>query len=132
MSSYVGAGAMLGEQVPDCQYRFRIVIGPVEIEQYQRFTPRGSDLLKLVEWVRAFVSEEFDWELELHIKPESAPPAVLGGPQQFGWSSWLGASPPDARITDMRFEPEQNMPELRRNARRNQASILEPRRDIRI
>jgi type VI secretion system protein ImpH len=116
MSSYLGAGAMLGEQAPDCQYRFRIVIGPLEIEQYQRFTPRGCDLLTLVEWVRAYVSEEYDWELELQIKPESAPPAVLGGPQQLGWSSWLGASPTDAPITGMRFEPEQYMRELRWNA----------------
>ncbi|MFM0053794.1 type VI secretion system baseplate subunit TssG [Caballeronia grimmiae] len=118
MSSYLGGGAMLGEQAPDCQYRFRIVIGPLEIEQYQRFTPRGSDLLTLVEWVRAYVSEEYDWELELQIKPESAPPAVLGGPQQLGWSSWLGASPTNAPITGMRFEPEEYMRELRRNATR--------------
>ncbi|WP_250475289.1 type VI secretion system baseplate subunit TssG [Caballeronia sp. GAFFF1] len=116
MSSYLSAGAMLGEQTPDCQYRFRIVIGPLHIEDYQRFTPRGSELLRLVEGVRAFVSEEYDWELELQIEPESAPPAVLGGAQQLGWSSWLGQSPAGVPITGMRFEPEQYMLQLRENA----------------
>ncbi|VXB39421.1 Type VI secretion system protein ImpH [Burkholderia sp. 8Y] len=122
MSSYLSAGAMLGERTPDCQYRFRIVLGPLQIEDYQRFTPRGSDLLRLVEWVRAFVSEEYDWELELQIKPESAPPSVLGGPQQLGWSSWLGQSPADVPITGMRFEPEQYMRQLRENAVRRIAA----------
>ncbi|WP_250537281.1 type VI secretion system baseplate subunit TssG [Caballeronia sp. AZ10_KS36] len=125
MSSYLSAGAMLGEQSPDCQYRFRIVVGPLQIEDYQRFTPRGSDLLRLVEWVRAFVSEEYDWELELQIEPDSAPPAVLGGPQQLGWSSWLGQSPADVPITGMRFEPEQYMRQLRENAVRRASAQQE-------
>jgi type VI secretion system protein ImpH len=115
-SSYLGMGAMLGEETPDRQYRFRITVGPVDIEDYQRFTPRGADLLRLVEWVRAFVSEEFDWELDLQIEPQSAPPAVLGGPQQLGWSGWLGESSTDTPITGMRFEPESYMRQLRHNA----------------
>jgi type VI secretion system protein ImpH len=99
--------AMLGEYVPDRQHRFRIIIGPLAMEQYLRFTPRGEDLQQLTEWVSAFVGSEFGWELELRIKPQSAPPAVIGGPQQLGWSGWLGQSSSSEPITGMRFEPQQ-------------------------
>jgi len=102
----MGDGAMLGEQVPDRQHRFRIIIGPVDIDEYLRFTPRGADLPQLADWVRSFIGREFEWELELRIRAQSAPPAVMGGPQQLGWSGWLGRSPSGEPITGMRFEPE--------------------------
>ncbi|MFM0738153.1 type VI secretion system baseplate subunit TssG [Paraburkholderia xenovorans] len=102
----MGNGTMLGEQVPDRQHRLRIVIGPVDIDQYLRFTPRGDDLPRLVDWVRSFIGREFEWELELRIRAQSAPPAVMGGPQQLGWSGWLGRSPSGEPIAGMRFEPE--------------------------
>ncbi|WP_144159872.1 type VI secretion system baseplate subunit TssG [Paraburkholderia sp. BCC1885] len=105
--SVMSEGAMLGEQVPDRQHKFRIVIGPLDINEYLRFTPQGDDLPRLVEWVRAFVGYEFAWELELRIKAQSAPPAVIGGPERLGWSGWLGRSPTGEPITGMRFDPEQ-------------------------
>lgn len=105
-SSTMAQGAMPGTRVPDRQHKFRIVIGPLELEQYLRFTPQGTDLPKLIEWVRAFVGYEFAWELELRIKPASASPAVMGGPQRLGWSGWLGPSRTDAPVVGMRFQPE--------------------------
>ncbi|WDD91930.1 type VI secretion system baseplate subunit TssG [Burkholderia sp. FERM BP-3421] len=105
-ASVMAASAMLGEFVPDRQCKFRLVIGPLEIDAYQRLTPQGEALPRLVEWVRAFIGYEFEWELELRIKPNCAPPAVVGGPQQLGWSGWLGHSPSDEPVTGMRFEPE--------------------------
>jgi type VI secretion system protein ImpH len=118
----------LGDRIPDRQYRFRIVIGPVDMEDYQRFTPQGSDLLRLVEWVRAFVGQEIHWELELKIRPHSAPPAVVGGPQQLGWSGWLGQSPSPEPVTGMIFEPERYVPQLKRDAEARAAGLkkIEP------
>ncbi|KDB05752.1 type VI secretion protein, VC_A0111 family [Burkholderia sp. lig30] len=102
----MGRAAMLGRVAPDRQHRFRIVIGPIDLDAYLRFTPQGEDLPSLVEWVRAFVGYELEWELELRIKPESAPPAVMGGRQRIGWSGWLGRPNADRPITGMQFEPE--------------------------
>jgi type VI secretion system protein ImpH len=98
--------AMPGTRVPDRQGKFRIVMGPLDLEQYLRFTPQGADLPRLIEWVRAFVGYEFVWELELRIKARSATPAVMGGSQRLGWSGWLGPSPTDKPVVGMRFEPE--------------------------
>ncbi|AOI60337.1 type VI secretion system baseplate subunit TssG [Burkholderia diffusa] len=104
----MGHGAILGRVAPDRQHRFRIVIGPVDLEAYLRFTPQGEDLPQLIEWVRAFVGHELEWELELRIRPDSAPPAVMGGAQRIGWSGWLGCPGPHEPITGMRFEPERH------------------------
>ena len=91
-SSLLGVGAMLGELVPDRQNKFRLVLGPLRLDQYQHFTPQGRDLPLLVEWVRAFVGYEFVWELELRVRNDSAPPARLDESQRLGWSTWLGGS----------------------------------------
>ncbi len=105
-SSTLAMGAMLGEQVPDRQHKFRIILGPLDMDAYLRFTPQGVDLPKLVECVTEFTGRGSRWELELRIKPQGAPPAVLGGPQRLGWSGWLGHAPTNTPITGMRFEPD--------------------------
>ena len=91
-SSVLGVGAILGEVVADRQNKFRLVLGPLRIDQYQHFTPKGRDLPLLVEWVRAFVGYEFVWEVELRVRNDSAPPARLDDVQKLGWSTWLGGS----------------------------------------
>jgi type VI secretion system protein ImpH len=111
-------GALLGAEVPDRQHRFRVVIGPVDFDVYLRFTPRGADLPRLVEWVRAFVGYEFAWELELRIEAGGAPCAMVGGPQQLGWSGWIGTAAAGQPIVGMRFEPERQMRDARREGAR--------------
>ena len=122
-SSVMGAGAIAGEVVADRQNKFRLVLGPLGLEQYLRFTPLGRDLPQLVEWVRGFVGFEFVWEVELRVRNDSTPPARLEDTEKLGWSTWLGgaegfgaaraASPareaaPDLGFTvGMVFEPEQ-------------------------
>jgi len=105
-TAQMAQGAMLGELAPDRQCRFRLVIGPLDLDRYLRFTPRGEDLPRLVEWVRAFVGDELAWEVELRIAPDGVPPAVIGGTQQLGWSGWLGGGG-NQPVTGMRFEPGQ-------------------------
>lgn len=99
-------GALLGEAVPDRQHKFRLIIGPLDLQQYLNFTPKGRDLPVLVEWVRSFVGFEFEWEVELQVQPQSAPPAVLGADERLGWSTWLGRSDTSCAITGMVFQPE--------------------------
>lgn len=116
MSACLGRGAILGGQVPGRQHRFCLVLGPFDIGTYHRFTPRGEDLLRLVAMVRALVGHEFEWELELRIKPGDATPMVMGGDQQLGWSGWLGESPAGEPVIGMRFQPEEYVEHLLLNA----------------
>ena len=113
IGSAMGVNAFLGTTIPDRRCRFRIVLGPLEYEDYLRFIPQGSDLIKLIEWVRAFFGEELLWDLELKIKPESIPPTRLGSTHQFGWTAWMGTPSPDGKTAGVCFEPEQYLPQLR-------------------
>ncbi|MFC5472441.1 type VI secretion system baseplate subunit TssG [Paraherbaspirillum soli] len=106
-ASVMGEGALLGEMIPDCQHKFRLVVGPLELDQYLRFTPHGADLPTLVEWVRSFIGYEYAWELKLLIKPRAAPPARADTAQKLGYSTWLGQAPDLQPVTGMVFEPEQ-------------------------
>lgn len=120
MSSVMGVGAFAGEVVADRQSKFRLVLGPLSLAQYLRFTPQGRDLPMLIEWVRAFVGYEFVWELELRVRSGDAEPTRLGDAQRLGWSSWVGhavepdrSAPGDAgtgHAVGMVFEPERYAP----------------------
>lgn len=115
-SATLGGGAMLGEQVSSGRHRFCIVIGPLDIGTYHDFTPRGDNLLPLIMLVRMFVGLEYEWLLELQIKPGEATPAVLGDNQRLGWSGWLGESPTGDPVVGMCFEPEPYMEQLVKNS----------------
>ncbi len=41
--------------VPDMQYKFRLIIGPLTLEDYLRFLPGGNNLPVLTELVRTFI-----------------------------------------------------------------------------
>lgn len=105
-SSVIGNGTLIGQAVPDMQYKFRLVIGPLTLADYQRFLPGGNNLPVLTELVRAFTGFEYCWEIELQLKPHTAPPAVIGGPHKLGWTAWAGKAMNDDPVTGMIFEPE--------------------------
>lgn len=113
-SSILGQGAMAGEVVPDRQSRFRLVIGPLNLDGYLRLTPQGSasgkDLPTLIETVRSFIGFEYVWEVELLIDRDAAPTTQLGDSTQLGWSTWMASDGANARSTQpvsgMVFEPE--------------------------
>ncbi|MBT0571858.1 type VI secretion system baseplate subunit TssG [Curvibacter sp. CHRR-16] len=117
-SSVLGQGALIGEVIPDRQTRFRLIIGPLDLNGYLRLTPQGAtnphtgttqcDLGPLIELVRSFIGFEYVWEVELLIERSAAPASTLGGNTQLGWSSWLGTQTPGQAqpISGMVLEPE--------------------------
>ncbi|KAF0666941.1 SPI-6 associated protein [Salmonella enterica subsp. enterica serovar Worthington str. BCH-7253] len=108
-SSVLGNGALIGQTVPDMQYKFRLIIGPLTLEDYLRFLPGGNNLPVLTELVRTFIGFEYCWEIELQLKPHAAPPAVIGGAQRLGWTAWAGKAMHDRPVTGMIFEPEHGL-----------------------
>lgn len=88
----LGRGAVLGAQVWDVQHKFRIVIGPVSLAQYQDFLPGSQGLKSLKALVRQYVGFEFAWDLQLILRKEDVPAWSLGRSQvsgALGRSSWF-------------------------------------------
>lgn len=87
----LGRGAVLGASVWDVQHKFRIVVGPLRLEQYQRFLPGGADLARLRAMVRSWVGLEFDWDLKLILHRDEVPRCELGARRvALGHTVWLG------------------------------------------
>ena len=106
-ASMLGEGALVGEMVPDRQHKFCLTIGPLELQDYLHFLPNGKGLPILIEWLRAFIGYEYVWEIQLQLKPHSAPPVQLGSDQRLGWTTWLGQSMNELPVYGMAYEPEQ-------------------------
>ena len=49
----------------------------------------GASLDRIKAAVRGYVGDELDWDLQLSLRKEDAPPLGLGIVGHLGWSSWL-------------------------------------------
>jgi type VI secretion system protein ImpH len=101
-----GQGALLGARIWDCQHKFRIRIGPLDLAQYQHFLPGGRALPELVAWVRQYLGVEMDWDLRLLLKPEQVPTVLPGLYGRLGWTSWLGKYRKAAPAADLTLDAE--------------------------
>jgi type VI secretion system protein ImpH len=98
-SSRLGVSTLLGARVWDGQHKFRVVIGPLALADYERFLPGGASLRRLVDWVRNYARDGLDWDLNLQLRQADVPRLKLGRHARLGYTSWLlsGAAAGDQR-----------------------------------
>lgn len=101
----LGSSLMLGRSVWDCQHKFRIVIGPMDYDDYQRFMPGGESMERLTAWVKTYVGLHLDWDVRLVLRKEQLPPLRLGGATRMGWSTWLTSAKPARDPDQMLINP---------------------------
>lgn len=85
----LGSNIVLGSRVWQCQYKFRLVLGPVSIEDYQELLPVGGGIAPLTSLVRLYVGDELDWDLQLKLSRDDVPSSKLGVRGQLGWTTWM-------------------------------------------
>lgn len=98
-ASRLGMGAVTGERVPDVQHRFRVRIGALTREEFERFLPGQPAFLILRDFVRNYIGVELTWDARLVLKRDEVPTARLGATARLGWNSWL-AMLPERRTRD--------------------------------
>ncbi|CAN5807051.1 type VI secretion system baseplate subunit TssG [soil metagenome] len=115
-STLGGAAGMLalGARYWDRQGQFRIRLGPMTLQDYQRLLPRhrarlagGRSFRRLEAWVLNYLGFELSWEVQLALKGSEVPRLRLGGKPsadpaletgcRLGWTTWLAgkAAPQD-------------------------------------
>jgi type VI secretion system protein ImpH len=108
-SQQLGFGAVAGDEIWDPQSRVRIVFGPLSLKQYLDFLPSGSAYRPLRTLVRFYAGDEFDFEVQLILRRQEAPPCELGAEgdvaPQLGWLSW-------SKTKDMKLDPSQAILQL--------------------
>jgi type VI secretion system protein ImpH len=88
----IGTSAVLGKKVWDCQHKFRLVIGPVDYEDYERMLPGGASMTRLVDWVKSYAGTVLDWDVRLVLERPEVPPLQLGA-RRLGWTTYLASGP---------------------------------------
>jgi type VI secretion system protein ImpH len=104
----VGSTAIVGARIWECQYKFRIIMGPMGYADYQRMLPGGDSLRRLIDWVRNYVGEELAWDVQLILRKEEVPAAQLGKSGRLGWSTWTKAKPMPRDADNLILDPRQN------------------------
>jgi len=120
----LGQRAVLGKRVWDRQSNFRLRIGPLSYEQYQRFLPGQPARKALRDWLRQYLGLSLSCEMQLvlqghevprlqigrrsaHPTPSTPQPAAIpvrGG--QLGLNAWLGRRGPHPDRADLRLRLE--------------------------
>ena len=89
----LGKTALLGGRVWSRQHRFRIVVGPLPLDDYLRLLPGGTSFRRLIPIVRNYAGDTLVWDVNIILKQEEVPPTRLGdrktGGGRLGWTSWL-------------------------------------------
>jgi type VI secretion system protein ImpH len=85
--------AVAGDRVWDQQAKFRIRVGPLTYAEFCGLLPSGSAFRPLVELVRFFAGQEYDFDMQLILKATEVPSCRLGqvgaDAPRLGWSTWL-------------------------------------------
>ncbi|MCH9268077.1 type VI secretion system baseplate subunit TssG [Pantoea ananatis] len=102
----LGESAFLGVAVRDVQHRFRLRIGPLSAEQYERFLPNAQGACEVRDWVRHYLGIEMQWDLSLILAADAVKGVTLGGQARLGYTSWLGQQPQPVDREDFAFEVE--------------------------
>ncbi len=95
----IGKTATVGTRVRVFHHRFRVVVGPLSIADYERLLPGDKTLEALMATVRNYIGDELEFEYNLVLKRRDVPQLRLGGNSRLGWTSWIGhrRDPSDAR-----------------------------------
>jgi type VI secretion system protein ImpH len=105
-SSRLGTSAVAGGRVWDRQYKFRLRIGALTLQQYEAFLPGGTLIQKLVDWVRLYLTFELQWDVCLVLRKDQVPPLSLGRSGRLGWTTWLGTRRAGTHADDLCFDAE--------------------------
>lgn len=86
----LGRGTSLGHRVWSRSSKFRIVIGPLPIEDFRRMLPGGVSLARLGAIVRNYLGDVFDWDVNIILRREDVPEPILGVSAALGQTCWIG------------------------------------------
>jgi type VI secretion system protein ImpH len=104
--SGLGGGAVAGDEVWDQQGRVRLRIGPLTRVRYEEFLPGGAAHTALRGLTRFFSNDQLDFEIQLVLARDEAPPCRLDAdatPLPLGWCTWLRTAPMDRDPDDALF-----------------------------
>ena len=87
----LGRSTSIGQRVWTRGDKFRLRIGPLTLEDYERLLPGSASLDRLTATVRSYAGDALDWDLNLILAGDDIPRARLGGATRLGHTSWVAS-----------------------------------------
>lgn len=101
----LGQTTSIGTRVWSRTSKFRLVVGPVSLKDYERLLPDGPSLAKMVSIVRTYAGDALDWDVNIILKADEVPASILGQNTRLGQTSWVGERKSDEDADDLFLEP---------------------------
>jgi type VI secretion system protein ImpH len=101
----LGSTAMVGRRLQVHHHRFRVVVGPLNLADYERLLPGTPGLFLLEQIIRNYLGDELAWEANLVLHRDEVPPLRLGRAGQLGWTGWLGRRRSPRHADDLMATP---------------------------
>lgn len=106
----LGLTAIVGERIWECQLNFRVRLGPMKLEDFERLLPSGRAFPRLQQWVLNYCGEHFSWEVQMVLEKDSVRETCLGTFGRLGWTTWLKTLPFEHDAEDLILVPPQAYP----------------------
>lgn len=103
----LGWTAIVGSRVWESQQKFRLRFGPMKLAEYERLLPGGDSLRRLLAWVKNYLADELQWDVQLILKEEEVPSVEMGTFGRLGWTTWLTSRPLGRDADDLVLQPQQ-------------------------
>ena len=101
----LGRTTSIGSKVWTRSAKFRLRIGPLNYEEYQRLLPGNKSLERLKAIVRNYVGDSLDWDINLVLRAEDIPRIKLGEAMQLGQTTWIGDNKKTKDADELYLEP---------------------------
>jgi type VI secretion system protein ImpH len=102
----LGVNAIAGARKYEAQLKFRIRMGPMELDDLRGLVPIGDSFKRLKDWVLNYINQELYWDLQCVLKASAVPSICLGQDGLLGWTTWLKSKPFTRDTQDPIFDPE--------------------------
>lgn len=89
----LGQSVVVGRRMWDRQLKFRLRLGPMGFDDFQRFLPGGKSHSRLNSWVHLYNRREHSWDAQIVLKKEEVPATRLGQAGLLGWTTWVKSQP---------------------------------------
>lgn len=101
----LGQSATIGGRVWGAHQKFRLVLGPMSFDDYQRLLPGGESLQRMIAIVRNYVGDALTWDVNMILSKENVRPCQLGAGTRLGWDSWMIDGAADSDRHDLTLKP---------------------------
>ncbi|WP_157314529.1 type VI secretion system baseplate subunit TssG [Chitinibacter sp. GC72] len=88
-NSNLGQSMVLGKRVPDVQFGFSILLGPMLQSEYDQLDPESISLQRINSLVRNWIGLHYNWRIQLEVLTTTARKFKLGQGVRLGFDSWL-------------------------------------------